>query len=506
MPLYNTERGALEEALHSLRRQLYENWELCICDDGSTTIDSKSIIDRVMLKDSRVRVIRHPKNMGTAAASQSALTRATGEYIALMDDDDVLYPDALLEIVTLLNSDRRLDYIYSDEDKIDETGRRVEPYYKPDWSPELILCSCYTRHLSVFRRSLVNDLHGFRSEYEGSQDWDLILRVTEQTNKIGHIPKILYGWRKTSSSTALSQQLKPFAHDSAKRALTDAMKRRGKDATVEEGLFYGTFRVKRMITGNPLVSVIIPSARISLLKKCLSTLLDVTNYRNLEVVIVNDTGIADIQRKLPKFPYKIVPNPSPQEFNFSAMNNTGVKAASGEYLIFLNDDTRTFQPTWLESMLEHAQDPEVGAVGAKLLYPTGRVQHAGVVVGVRGPAGPYDGMSANDHGYFGLVDVIRNCSAVTAACMMTRRKVFLESGGFDEHLARSWQDVDYCLRLLNMGLRIVYTPYAQLYHKCGGTRGKIDWSKGEEKAKQLFTRKWHEFIEKGDPYYNRNLS
>jgi glycosyltransferase involved in cell wall biosynthesis len=508
VPVYNTDRRWLTETLESVRRQFYENWELCICDNGSTLPHVSVILDDIAQKDARVRITRNDNNLGIAAGSQSALSLASGEFIALLDHDDMLYPDALLEVVHVLNDDPKLDYIFSDEDKIDENRRRTEPFFRPDWSPELMLCGCYTTHLSVFRKSLVDELGGFRTDCEGSQDWDLILRVTEKTSKIGHVRKILYGWRKAQGSTALSQDLKAYAHDSAKRALADVMRRRNIPAVIEDGLFFGTFRVKRQILGTPLVSIIIPSAKIGLLKKCVRSLLDNTDYRNLEIVIVNGTRSSDIDADLPRFPrYKIINDPHPERYNFSAINNAGARAATGEYLLFLNDDTRFFQPQWLEAMLEHAQNPEVGAVGAKLLYPDGRVQHAGVVIGLsNGLAGHYEGIGKQDHGYFGLADVIRNCSAVTAACMMTKREDFLRMGGFDEELARSWQDVDYCLKLLETGLRVVYTPYSQLYHTCGGTRGRVDKSPDEEESRRLFRQKWRSFIKKGDPYYNPNLS
>jgi len=503
--VYDTDGGWLTEALESVRGQFYDNWELCICDNGATMPHVRAILDEAARKDSRVRLIRFDRNLGVAAGLQAALSLASGEFIGLLDHEDILYPDALSEAVSLLNQDPELDYIYSDEDKIGENGLSSEPFFKPDWSPELILCGCYTRHLSVFRKSLVDELGGFRAEYEGSHDWDLILRVTEKSNRIGHVRKVLYGSRKSLGPTAFSKDLDLRAYDNARRALVDAIRRRNIAAVVEDGLFQGTFRVRRKIVGTPFVSIIIPSAKVELLRKCIASLLSVTHYENFEIVIINGTKTAGIEAKLPKFSrYKILEDPHPERFNFSMINNTGARAAAGEYLAFLNDDMDFFQGGWLEAMLEHAQNPEVGAVGAKLLYPDGTVQHAGVVIGLsRGKAGHYEGIV---RGYFGLADVVRDCAAVTAACMMTRRDIFLKLGGFNERLGHSWQDVDYCLRVLRIGLRVVYTPYAQLYHVTGGTRGRVDQSPDEIKAAQSFRKKWKNVIDKGDPYYNPNLS
>lgn len=499
MPVYNSDRHWLRAAIDSVRGQLYDSWELCIADDCSTHEDVRSLLHEYEQKDKRIRVAYQPQNGGISAASNAALALAMGEFVGFLDHDDELKPDALFHVVKLLNEEPDLDFIYTDEDKRAPDGLLVQPFFKPDWSPDLLMSINYVPHFAVYRRQLVEEVGGLRSQCDFSQDYDLALRATERTQRIGHVPLPLYSWRMIPGSAAVDVKAKPNAVAAAKVALRDALQRRGLEGEVHDGPSPTSYRVRYKIGGRPLVSIIIPTRdRVDLLARCVSSIEKKSTYPNYEIVIVdNDSTEEKTLEYFQKSPHRILPYPGP--FHFAAMMNAAVREAGGEHVLLLNNDTEVITPQWIEAMLEHSQRTEVAAVGARLFYPDGRrVQHEGIIIGLGG------GSAGNvDHGgYFQLGELGRNFSAVTGACLMARRERFLELGGFDESLGVAFNDVDYCLRARKQGYLIVYTPYAVLYHYEGGTRGSLHPMEDE----RFFRRRWGEPGQYRDPYYNPNLS
>ena len=504
MPVYNTEDVWLRRAIESVQGQIYQNWEICMVNDASTKSHTMQILDEYAASDPRIRVKHLSKRTGITGASCEALAMATGEFVGLLDHDDELTPDALWEVASWLNRIPELDLLYSDEDKLTADGARVEPFFKPDWSPDLLLSMNYITHFAVFRRSLLQAVGGFRPGYEGAQDYDLMLRLTEKTNHIAHAPKILYHWRMGHGSSATSVRAKPFASESGRRAIEDALKRRGHEASVEV-LSPGRYRARYKIHESPLVSIIIPTKdQMRLLHQCVASIEEKTSYYPYEIIIIDNSSIeAETIHYLDALSDKHRVLRYPQPFNFSAINNFGADQAKGEYLLFLNNDTQVISGEWLTALVEQAQRPEVGAVGAKLLYPDNRIQHAGVTVGIFGGAGhAFRKVANNRTAYFGLADLTRNCSAVTAACIIVPRKVFNQVGGFDEEFKVVCNDVDLCLRIRKQGYLILYTPFAVLYHFESATRGRLRPTREED----LFCRRWGDAIRVGDPYYNPNLT
>jgi O-antigen biosynthesis protein len=504
MPVYDTQEVWLHKAIQSVQAQLYPNWEMCVVNDASTKNYIVPILNEYAASDPRIRVKHLSENRGIAGASSEALAMATGEFIGLLDHDDELTPDALWEVASWLNRNPELDLLYSDEDKLIADGVRVEPFFKPDWSPDLLLSMNYITHFAVFRRSLLEGIGGFRSGYEGAQDYDVLLRVTEKTNRIAHVPKILYHWRMANTSSASSARAKPFASESGRRAVEDALKRRGQEASVEV-LAPGRYRARYKISKSPLVSIIIPTKdQVRLLQQCVTSIEGKTSYHPYEIVVIDNNSIdPETIHYLDALSDKHRVLRYPRPFNFSAINNFGADQAKGEHLLFLNDDIQVIDGEWLTALVEQAQRPEVGAVGAKLLYPDNSIQHGGVTLGICGGAGhAFRKLPNNRTAYFGLADLTRNCSAVTAACMIIPRKVFHEVGGFDEELKVVYNDVDLCLRIRKQGYLILYTPFAVLYHFESATRGRLRPTREEE----LFCRRWSETIRLGDPYYNPSLT
>lgn len=504
MPVYNTEETWLRQAIESVRKQIYPKWELCICNDGSTAHHVSRVIAEYSRQDERIRALTSPQNRGISAASNSALSLATGEFVGFLDHDDALTPDALCEVVKLFNEQPDLDFIYTDEDKLTVDGRRVEPFFKPDWSPDLLLSMNYITHFAVVRRSLVQEIDGFTEGSDGSQDHDLFLRISEKTQKIGHIARPLYSWRKIPGSAAGDTQAKPYAHVTGRRALQEHLHRQGIVGEVVDGLVTPfRYRVRYKITGEPLVSIIIPIRdKVQLLKRCLESIEEKTTYRHFEVIIVdNQSEKPETLSYLASLPHTVVPLPTP--FNYSHLNNVGAAHARGEFLLFLNNDTEIIAGEWLTAMIEHAQRPCVGAVGAKLLYPDRTIQHAGVVLGHGGVAGHAFWYLPEDSAeYFDFSHIIRNCSGVTAACMMMRKSVFAEVNGFDEKIRVAFNDVDLCLRVRERGYLVIYTPYAVLYHLESATRKNLHPLSDEDYVR----RRWGRVIQRGDPYYNPHLS
>lgn len=506
MPTYNTCPEHLAAAIESVRAQCYPYWELCVADDGSSEPAVRDTLKVYCRKDPRVKVEFLDKRHGIVGASNAALGLATGEFVAFLDHDDELAPWALYEVARRLNADPAVDIVYSDEDKADVDGRRTNPFFKPGFSPETLLSMNHVGHLLVVRRDLLKEVRGFRPGFDGSQDHDLLLRLTERTSRVAHIPKVLYHWREAPGSAAGDISAKPYAVKAAIRAIEDALQRRGLSGTVE-AVLPGLYRIRWHLKNTPLVTIIIPVRdRVDLLRRCVGSIFEKSTYRNWELLIVNnqssEPATLAFLRELSKLSNVKVLEYN-DRFNFSKINNFAVSYANGEVLLFLNNDVEVVTPNWLEELLGFAEQPEIGAVGAKLLLPDGRIQHGGVVLGLSGGADhAFYGLPGDEPGYFGLAAVARNCSAVTAACLMTRRRVFEEVGGFDPNLDVAFNDVDLCLRMLAAGYRVVWTPFAVLYHYESSTRKKAH----PVENTRYFLKKWGDLIRRGDPYYNPNLA
>jgi O-antigen biosynthesis protein len=496
----------LGRTLDSVLGQTYPYWELRVCCGGSVRERLRELLSRYERLDERIRLTYLERNTSMPGLSDAALSLATGEFTCLLGEGDELSQDALFEVVKTLQRRLDADLIYSDEDSIDGEGNRFGPRFKPDWSPDLLLSADYVSRLSVYRRGLLEELGGFGEGFGGAEDYDLVLRATERTEKIHHIPKVLYHRRVAED---LSATFGGVTHvwDSARRALSEALERRGVEGSVEDGLLPETFRVRRKIVGEPKVSIIVATRdNVSLLKSCIESIERLTTYRNYEILIIdNDSTEPATLEYLTKTPHRVIP--FREEYNYSRINNLGVSQSKGEYVLLLNDDTEVISGEWLEAMLEHAQRPEVGAVGAKLIYPDGRVQHAGVVTGVghswmRGVAThAYQFYPSDAPGHMGTLATTTNYNVVTAACMMVRKGVYEEVGGLDENLRVSFDDVDLCLRIRERGYLVVYTPHAELYHHETMTRKKVDTP-----AEVLYMRERWEGKLDADPYYNPHFS
>jgi len=509
VPVYRTPTDLLRSCIESVRDQVYTKWELCLADDGSKNPELTEILREYTNLDSRIKFTELPANRGISAATNAALTLATGEYVGLLDHDDLLAPDALYWVVKLLNEHRDADLIYSDEDKLDLAGNRCDYFFKPDWSPDLFLCINYACHFLVVRRRLIDEVGGYRSDFDGGQDYDLILRLWEKTKRIHHIPHILYHWRAVENSTAFVARAKPEAHVAAKRAIEEYFRRNTIQAQVGQGCALGNWIVRYEVLNKPKVAVLMPTGgNLQLLRPCLEHLLSKTDYPHYQLVLIDNSRGSAVQKyaevlakqkvELQYLDYRGKP------FNYSAMNNHAARQVSSEMLLFLNDDTTVVNRDWLTALVEQGQRPTVGVVGAKLLYPAGTIQHAGVVMGVSGNCDHvFRNVPGHSQGYFGFIQMIRDCSAVTAACMLTRRDLFLQMNGFDEeNLAVAFQDVDYCLRLGQAGYQVVYTPLCVLIHHESVT--KVEKVPVRREIAYMKT-KWADVIA-NDPFYNPNLT
>ena len=482
MPVFNTPEKFLRAAIESVLNQVYPYWELCIADDASTQFHVKSVLKEYS-SDPRIKVVFRNENGHISRASNSALEIATGEFIALLDHDDLLTSDALYEVALLLNRHPDTDMIYSDEDKVDAHNRLSGPVFKPDWCPDSFLSQMYTSHLGTYRRSLVNEIGGFRVGYEGSQDYDLVLRVTEKTKNIFHIPKILYHWRIHPESTATGiASIKSYAYLAAEKALTDAIHRRGEKGQVK-GItnLVGNYTIRYEIANYELVSIIIPTRDLgTTLNNCLESIFQKTVYPNYEVIVI-DNGSTEkntakvISDWIDKEPTRFRCYPLDIPFNYSKINNYAVNQAKGKYLLFLNNDIEVITPDWINAMVEQAQRPSIGAVGGLLLYPDNSIQHAGIVLGLGRVAGHiHQCYPHTSPGYFCQIQTINNFSAVTGACLMCRREVYQMVEGFDEKLAVAYNDVDLCLKMMDKKYKNIYLPHVVLYHYESKTRGYED--------------------------------
>lgn len=496
MPVHNTSPDLLLEAIDSVRAQIYERWELCIADDASSRPETRQVLEQLR-GDPRFRLVRLPTSRGISGATNAALASATGEYVAFLDHDDVLKPHALAQVARWLAADPTIDVLYSDEDKLDPEGRLYDVRPKPDWSPDQLMVNNYVCHLMVVRRSLVEAVGGLRTEFDGSQDHDLALRLSDVTEHFAHIPEPLYSWRAVPGSAAAVIDAKPYAIDACRRAISDTLRRRGWAGKVDETALPNHFRPRYEIAGQPRVAIIIPTRdRAELLERCINSVLDRSTYTNFELLIVdNDSRDPETLEYLVDAPAKVIRYP--HRFNYARMMNMAARAVASDVLLFLNNDTEVITPRWIEDLLEHAMRPEVGAVGGRLFYPDGTPQHEGIMVGALG------GWAFNvDYGgFWRRGEMISNISAVTGACTMIRTSVYWQVGGNEERLRIAYNDVDLCLRIRQAGYEVLYTPYAGLYHYEGSSRSGYE----HPEDGPLFGVRWRP-KETGDPYYSPLLS
>lgn len=516
LPVYNTDQRWLTKCIQSVQNQLYSNWELCIADDASTETNVKTVLDQFAQADQRIKVVYRAENGHISAASNSALELAAGEFIALLDHDDELSIDAFYENVKLLNEHPDADLIYSDEDKINEAGERHKPFFKPDWSPDTLLSHNYICHLSLYRASIFKAIGGFREGFEGSQDYDLVLRFTEKTDKIYHIPKILYHWRTIEGSAALSTDAKQYAYHAATRALEEAFERRGEKAQVELISNYpGQYSITYNLQREPLISVIIPTRDgHQLLDNCLKSLYNKTSYSNYEIIIADNGSIEEETFELFNrwqsilgHKFRVIRLDMP--FNYSKINNLAVQEARGELLLLLNNDTEVITPDWMKKMAGQAVRKSIGAVGAKLLYPDNTIQHSGCILGIGGVAShSHKYIHVLDPGYFGRLLITANYAAVTGACLMIKKDLYEQVGGFDEELAVAFNDVDFCIRLLEEGYYNVSLGNVLFYHYEHKSRGDED---SPVKLRRFLLeidtmkKRWGRLLQ-NDPFYNPNLT
>lgn len=519
VPLYNTPEPFLREMIESVLAQTYSGWELCMAD-GSDSRHSYvgRICQEYCSKDGRIRYRKLEKNLGISENTNACLDMASGDYIALFDHDDVLHPAALHEMMKVL-CESDADLVYTDEATFispDISNVNII-HFKPDYAPDNLMANNYICHFTAFRRSLLDKTGKFRSEYDGSQDHDMMLRLAEATDRIEHIPEVLYFWRSHPDSVASGVGAKAYAAEAGRKAVADALKRQGRTASVRStGAHPCIFRISYELNECPLVSIIIPNCdHVDELKKCIDSIQSKSTYSNYEIVIAENNSRED--RTFEYYDSITEQNRNIRiikwdgGFNYSAINNYAVKqAANGEYLLLLNNDTEVIAPAWIEEMLMFVQRDDVGAAGAKLYYPDGKIQHAGVILGKGGIAGhAYKGANKRDIGYMGRLTYAQDMTAVTAACLMIRRDVWERVGGMDESFAVAFNDADLCMKIRKAGYLIVWTPYAELYHY-----ESLSWGEEDTQEKQarfgsevkLFGSKWRSELTKGDPYYNPNLT
>jgi glycosyltransferase involved in cell wall biosynthesis len=518
MPTYNPKPGWLIEVIESVRQQTYANWELCIADDASPDPAIRPILERYAADDQRIKVVFREKNGHISAASNSALEVAKGSWIALLDHDDLLSEQALFWVAEAINRDSDLALIYSDEDKVDERGQRYEPYFKCDWNPDLFYSHNMISHLGVYRADVLQEIGGFRLGVEGSQDYDLALRSLERIKpqQIHHIPRVLYHWRVHAESTASSADAKPYAMIAGERAINEHFVRRNVDAKVELAGF--GYRIRYALPAPaPLVSLIIPTRNgLALLRTCVRSILEKTTYPNYEILIVDngsdDPATLAYMERIQADDTRVRVIRDPQPFNYSAINNAAVPHTRGEVLALINNDLEVITPDWLTEMVSIALQPDVGAVGARLWYPGDTLQHGGVILGLgasRIAGHAHDRMPRAHHGYFGRAALINSFSAVSAACLVIRRSTFEAVGGLNEvDLRVAFNDVDFCLRVRELGYRNVWTPYADLYHHESASRGQDNNPEKRarfEREVEYMKRRWGSLL-LNDPAYSPNMT
>lgn len=515
VPAYEPPEKFLCQMIDSLLEQTYENWELCIVDASPGNASMEYVLREYANRDSRIQWKKLEKNLGIAENTNAAFAMASGDFVGLLDHDDLLAPNALYEIAAALEKEPDIDVLYTDEDKVrGDSLEHFQPHLKPDFNLDLLRSNNYICHFFVAKRTLVKQVGGFLAAFDGAQDHDFIFRCVEQAEHIHHIPEILYHWRTHQSSTADNPDSKRYAFEAGRRAVEANLERCGLKGQVSHTKDYGFYRVTYPVQGRPFVSIIIPNKDAKEdLEKCVNSILTKSTYENYEILIVeNNSAGSEI------FAYykQLSQNPKirllrwKHPFNYSAINNYAASKAKGEYFLFLNNDTEVITPGWIEELLGFCQRKDTGIVGAKLYYGNNTIQHAGTVIGIGGIAGHmFVDMDRERSGYMHKASIIQDLSAVTAACMMVKRKVFEQVHGFEEELAVAFNDVDFCLRVRELGYLVVYNPYVELYHYESKSRGTED---SKEKVRRFqseieFMRcRWEVLLKKGDPYYNKNLS
>lgn len=510
MPTYNTPERWLRAAIDSVLAQTYPHWELCVVDDASPKPHVRKVLEEYAAKDARIRLKFREKNGNISAATNDALAMAQGEFVVTLDHDDALAEHALSAVAEEIIADPSVDMIYSDEDKLTGTGHHIDPFFKPDWSPEYLQACMYTCHLGAYRTSLVREIGGYRSEFDYAQDYDMVLRLTARTRRVRHIPDVLYHWRIIETSTASGAAAKPEAATRARRAVQAAIDVSGVPGKAMDGPTEGYHRVRYGIVGRPLVSVVIPTASGRgpigaggkdeyFVLKCVESIRKKSTYGNVEIVISDNGDMPpDLSEALAK--YDVVRAPFLKKFNLAVKLNDGAAASRGEHVVLLNDDIEVISPDWIEEMLGFSQLRGVGAVGCKLLFPDGLIQHAGVIVTDGNPGHPYYRFPADHPGYFYSVQAHRNFTAVTGACVMCPREAYFSVGGFSPEFPLNYNDVDFCLKLREKGYRVVYTPYAELYH-----HESVSKSGTYNTELQHFKDVWLKRFPK-DPMFNPNLN
>ncbi len=508
-PVFNTDRRWIEAAVASVQAQAYPHWELCLCDDHSSAPHIGPLLDAFEASDPRIKTHRRSENGHISAATNDALSLATGEYVSLMDHDDVIAENALFEFVRVLNEDRSVDFIYSDEDKMSLDGERYEPFFKPGWSPEYLESCMYTAHLALYRTDLARRLGGFRKECDGAQDYDFVLRYTEHVANVRHVPKILYHWRAIPGSTALSMDSKDYVLDAALRALSQRATRTGALEFARNSAYPGCFELRRKLVGRPLVSIVIPSAgrdarigrrRVDLLANCLASIRSETAYDNIEIIVVDNGDLRATTRAALQEASATAVTYDGAAFNVAVKMNLGARHANGDVLVFLNDDIEILSPDWLDAMLALLQRPGVGVVGAKLLFEDGDLQHVGVAFCRGLPDHIRRGYPQTDAGYGFSSVANRNYLAVTGACLMITRADFEAVAGFNEAFAVNYNDIDLCLKVIGLGKRVVYSPQAVLRHF--ESRSRTRTVSLDEIGR--FFNDWGD-VTLHDPYYSRWL-
>jgi glycosyltransferase involved in cell wall biosynthesis len=517
LPTYNPPEKWLRKCLDSVLAQSYPHWELCISDDASTQPHVRRVLEEYRRRDARIKIVFRPRNGHISESSNSAIEIATGSHVALLDHDDLLHPQALYEVAVALGRNPGLKIIFSDEDKVDQNGLRFDPYFKADWNPDLFLSHNCISHLGVYETALLRQIDGFRKGFEGSQDWDLALRCIERVgvDQIHHIPRVLYHWRAIPGSTALAPQEKDYAHDAGLRSIAEHLERTGSTGRVVEKPGYrGNYRVRYSLpVPRPLVSILIPTRDgLHHLKRCIDSIVARSTYPAYEIVVIdNQSSDPDALEYLRGLEREHIARVVPFDaaFNYSAINNFAASESTGSVLVLLNNDVEVITPDWLEELVGQALRPGVGAVGAMLYYPNETIQHAGVITGVHGAAAhPYSGKPRGWPGQMNRAKLQQNMTAVTAACLAVKREVWDQVGGLDPAFRVAYNDVDFCMRLGGLGLRNVWTPYAELYHHESATRGsdarpeRVDEF---ERERALLLSRWAATIDM-DPAYNPNLS
>lgn len=514
VPAYRTPESYLRQMIESVQAQTYENWELCIADGSGKEESLEKIVFQYAAKDSRIRYQLLDKNEGISGNTNAAIRMASGEYLAFFDHDDLLAEDALYEAARAIE-EQKAELIYTDEDKVRaDLSEYFQPHFKPDYNQDLLCANNYICHLVVVKKELADRVGGLRKEFDGAQDHDFLLRITERTDRIVHIPKVLYHWRIHKASTADNPASKLYAYQAGQKAISEHLKRLGLEAEVSQTKDFGFYRVSYPVQGTPLVSIVIPNKdEKDTLKACLESIKEKTTYPSYEIVIVENNSqtseIFEYYKEIDgKDGIRVVTWKEP--FNYSKINNFGFQYAKGDYVICLNNDITVITPSWIEEMLGYCQRPGTGIVGVRLYFPDDTIQHAGIIVGMGGCAGSlFVGMNRKRTGYMHKAALVQDLSAVTAACMMVKREAFEAAGGFEESLAVAFNDVDFCLKVRRAGYLVVYNPYAELYHYESKTRGLEDSPEKQRRFQseiEYMRCHWLDILKRGDPYYNRNFS